>query len=303
MDPQQVREAFEEPVSMLRADGADLVVVEVDAARSRVTARLVLEGAGCEECVLPAARLEEILADSLRRRLHDEVEVELHDPREGARDPREGARDGGPPTGSANGQVAGAPHDATRPKAPAAAPPAGRIRIRVPVAERQEIVGAPAYTVGGPLDGLRVGLRHEGSWRSWMLIVDDWERFLLRDGAKPVVLQTGERIGELGSTTAADVAAWTDVIDCGISGLGTCGSCTSWSVHDATTLEGAGKPAIVAVCKEFVPHARNMAAHLGHPDLKVLELPYPLEARPEEELHQVAVDYYPDFLRLLGVTG
>ncbi len=281
---------------MLRADGADLIVEEVDAARSRVTARLALEGAGCEECVLPAAQLEEILAASLRRRLHAEVEVELHDPREGR--PARGEE-----AGPAGGHLAGERREADQPQAAPPAPATGRIRIRVPVAERREIVGAPAYTVGGPLDGLRIGLRHEGSWRSWMLIVDDWERFLLRDGAKPVVLQTGERVGEQGTTTAADVAAWTDAIDCGISGLGTCGSCTSWSVHDATTLEGAGKPAIVAVCKEFVPHARNMAAHLGHPDLKVLELPYPLEARPEEELHQVAIDFYPDFLRLLGVTA
>ncbi len=281
---------------MLRADGADLIVVEVDAARSRVTARLELEGAGCEECVLPAAQLQEILAASLRRRLHAEVEVELDDPREGG-----AAR--GEEAGRADGPVAAVRREASQPPAASAARATGRVRIRVPVAERREIVGAPAYTVGGPLEGLRVGLRHEGSWRSWILIVDDWERFLRRDGAKPVVLQTGERVGEQGTTTAADVAAWTDAIDCGISGLGTCGSCTSWSVHDATTLEGAGKPAIVAVCKEFVPHARNMAAHLGHPDLKVLELPYPLEARPEEELHQVAIDFYPAFLRLLGVTA
>ena len=34
--------------------------------------------------------------------------------------------------------------------------------------------------------------------------------------------------------------------------------------------------------------------------LKVLVLPYPLEARPEEELRKIAFEYYPKFLELLG---
>jgi hypothetical protein len=44
-----------------------------------------------------------------------------------------------------------------------------------------------------------------------------------------------------------------------------------------------------------------MATHLGHGDLAVLVLPYPLEARPEEELRAIAAEYYPRALELLGV--
>jgi hypothetical protein len=36
--------------------------------------------------------------------------------------------------------------------------------------------------------------------------------------------------------------------------------------------------------------------------MKVLVLPYPLEARPAEELQQIAQEYYPHVLELLGVT-
>ena len=43
-------------------------------------------------------------------------------------------------------------------------------------------------------------------------------------------------------------------------------------------------PSIAVVTEEFATHGRNMATYLGHPDLKVLVLPYPLEARPEAEL-------------------
>src|SRR5438477_575253 len=43
-----------------------------------------------------------------------------------------------------------------------------------------------------------------------------------------------------------------------------------------------------------------MAAHSGHPSLRVLVLPYPLEGRPDEEVRQIAADAYPRLLRTLG---
>jgi hypothetical protein len=173
-------------------------------------------------------------------------------------------------------------------------------RIRLPTAPIPEQTGAPSYVLSRPVTGLRVGLRHEGSWRSWMLIVQQWGAFLRRDGAEPVVLAAGGRVGAEGARTKADVQAWADDIDCGVSGLGTCGSCTSNSVYDAVALEAAGKPAVVAVCDEFAQHGSNMARFLGHPSLKLLVLPYPLEALPEPELQQIAADFYPRFLQLLG---
>ena len=48
------------------------------------------------------------------------------------------------------------------------------------------------------------------------------------------------------------------------------------------------KPVVAVVCEEFAVHAHNVARHLGHGDLQVLVLPYPLEARPAEELEQIA---------------
>jgi hypothetical protein len=58
----------------------------------------------------------------------------------------------------------------------------------------------------------------------------------------------------------------------------------------------------VAVCDEFGTHGRNMASYLGHGGLKMLVLPYPLEARPDDELRKIAADFYPRFLDLLGAT-
>jgi hypothetical protein len=181
--------------------------------------------------------------------------------------------------------------------------PTATWEIRVPTAPPKVDAGAPTYTIDKPLAGLKVGLRHEGSWRSWMTIVAEWEQFLTRDGAQPVVLKAGGRVGVDGLQTRADVEAWAKEIDCGISGLGTCGSCTSNSVHDAVTLEQQAKPAIVAVCDEFAQHGRNMARFLGHAELKQLVLPYPLEALPQEDLKRIAVEFYPQFLDLLGVKA
>jgi len=174
------------------------------------------------------------------------------------------------------------------------------VSVRRPTAPPRPIEEAPAYTLGRPIAGLRVGLRHEGSWRSWMWIVEEWTGFLRTDGAEPVVVEAGGRVGAEGVRTRADVAAWADSIDCGVSGLGTCGSCTSNSVHDAVTLENLAKPAVVAVCSEFQQHGRNMASYLGHSQLKMLVLPYPLESRPEAEIRAIAAEHYPTFLELLG---
>jgi hypothetical protein len=175
------------------------------------------------------------------------------------------------------------------------------ITIRRPTAARPDREQAPAFTVDGPVEGARVGLRTDMAWRSWQLIASDWAKRLHEQGATTVALETQAQVGDGGTQDRVNVAAWSDEVDFGIVGLGTCGSCTSFSVHDAVTLEQHGKPSIVVVCSEFETHARNMARFLGHGDLKVLVMPYPLEARPDDELLKIADEYYPQALDLLGV--
>lgn len=184
--------------------------------------------------------------------------------------------------------------------APAAAP--RRILVRRPTASFDEAPGATSHLLGRPVAGVRVGIRHDGTWRSWQYVARVWAELLRRDGAIPVLLQTGERTGPEGEKTRADLEAWHGQIDCAVSGLGTCGSCTMWSVRDAIGVEAAGKPVAAAICDEFVGHARTTASFLGHPDLKVLVLPYPLETLPEAELLPIAEEAYPRFLTLIGAT-
>jgi hypothetical protein len=178
--------------------------------------------------------------------------------------------------------------------------------IRMPTVEPAsfavESSGGPLQ-LGGSIRGRRVGLRTEGSWTSWLTIVDEWTTLLEQDGAIPVVLTAnGSRIGADAAGTQARIDAWAASIDLGISGLGTCGSCTAYTVLDGVSIDKAGKPAAVAITEEFVPHARSIAAHVGHPDVGILVFPHPLEGRPEDELREIGRQYYPRFLAMVGAT-
>lgn len=76
-----VADAVEEVGALLRADGADLLLLDADPKTARIRLQLVLEGADCEECVVPPDMLRDVIDDSLRRRVHEEFELVVDDPR------------------------------------------------------------------------------------------------------------------------------------------------------------------------------------------------------------------------------
>ena len=126
---------------------------------------------------------------------------------------------------------------------------------------------------------------------------------LHRFGREHHAFETGAQIGQPASSDRKHIDELAEQVDAAIVGLGTCGSCTTFTIKDAVTVEQHSKPVVAIVCEEFIVHGRNVATHLGHRDLKILVLPYPLEARPEPELRAIADEYYPKVLELLGVTA
>jgi hypothetical protein len=76
------------------------------------------------------------------------------------------------------------------------------------------------FDLVGPLAGKTVGLRLDQAWRSYMVVVEEWEKLLRRDGAVPRVIWTGGRIGDEGETTRNDLNEWSRLIACGVVGLG-----------------------------------------------------------------------------------
>jgi hypothetical protein len=147
-----------------------------------------------------------------------------------------------------------------------------------------------------------VALREDRAWRSWQLIGDIWAEYLRRDGAETVTVETGAQVGQPGSDDRKLIDELAGTVDAAIVGLGTCGSCTTFTIKDAVAFEQQGRPVAAIVCEEFLVHGQNVARHLGHGALKILVLPYPLEARPEAELRAIADAYYPEVLALLGVA-
>jgi len=93
------------------------------------------------------------------------------------------------------------------------------ICIRRPTAVFRSKESAPIFHLNRPIKGLRVGMRNDPFWRSWLQICDVWSELLKRDGAEPVVLRIGEHVGEEGEVTRQQVNAWAKSVDCAVVGL------------------------------------------------------------------------------------
>jgi hypothetical protein len=179
----------------------------------------------------------------------------------------------------------------------------GTLWVRRPTAEPAGEVSAPTFALDRPVSGLTIGVRADRAWRSWRLISSIWAERLQAEGAATIEVETGAQMGQPGAEDRKEIEELANTTDAAIVGLGTCGSCTTFTIKDAAVVEDHSKPVVAIVCEEFLVHGRNVATHLGHRDLKILVLPYPLEARPEPELRAIADEYYPKVLELLGVSA
>jgi hypothetical protein len=81
VDPQCVADAVDELGRVLRADGADLLLLEVDPKTLRIRLELRLDDVSCADCVLPPDQLAESVTQAIRRRVPGEFELLLDDPR------------------------------------------------------------------------------------------------------------------------------------------------------------------------------------------------------------------------------
>jgi hypothetical protein len=94
-----------------------------------------------------------------------------------------------------------------------------QISIRKPTAVFRPKQGAPTFNLDRPIAGLRVGLRNDPFWRSWLQVCELWSQMLRRDGAEPVVLRIGEHVGQEGQHTKESVQSWAESVDCAVVGL------------------------------------------------------------------------------------
>jgi hypothetical protein len=60
---------------------------------------------------------------------------------------------------------------------------------------------------------------------------------------------------------------------------------------------------MAAVTAQFTPLARLLAANGGVAGLRILEFPYPLDTRPEEEVREIARQVFDRAMTRLGVEA
>ena len=258
--------AIEHLRELIRGDGADLHLVGIDDRAHTIELALDLDDASCADCVLPPARLRDVLAASLAQQGVTSHRLVLRDPRLGATPAGESAR----------------------------------IVVLDPTAE----VGASKRDPGpdaGPLTGKVVGFRVDALWPSWDWVVDEWTKALEAAG---VSVRSFRRVQGLAGSEGTDAdktyAAMLATVDAAIVGLGNCGSCTSWTIKDASQAAEMGLPTIAVVTEQFTGLAGTLAAHYGRPGLRTHVLPFPLQTRPEREVRAIAQDAFSHVLLRLG---
>jgi hypothetical protein len=94
-----------------------------------------------------------------------------------------------------------------------------RITILDPTAAAPDIDRDPGPDAG-ELSTLAVGIRTDRTWRSFEWVADEWERLLVAEGADVQRWMSGNRIGDEGERTRAELAAFVDRADLAIVGLG-----------------------------------------------------------------------------------
>jgi hypothetical protein len=254
--------------------GMSLRIAHVDHEARILRLTLSFAGVECEDCVMPTDYLERLIADQIRSELQAPYQVTLVDPR---RDAHATA----PPSSSLNGKIV----------------------ILDPTAAPRHDDMDPGPDAGS-LEGRVVGFRVDALWRSWDWAVDEWTPMLEAMGATVRTWKRWQGLpGDAGAAAQIEYDEFLSSVDVLISGLGNCGSCSAWTIRDALTAVSRGIPAMAAVTAQFTPLARLLAANGGVAGLRILEFPYPLDTRPEEEVRDIARQVFDRAMTRLGVEA
>ncbi|MGH9031872.1 MAG: hypothetical protein ACRDZV_07050 [Acidimicrobiia bacterium] len=95
----------------------------------------------------------------------------------------------------------------------------GRILVLDPTASPPEVDPDPGPDAGS-LAGRTVGIRYDSTWQSFLWAVDEWEPRLHAAGADVRKWCAGNRIGDEGERTRAELESFVTDADIAIIGLG-----------------------------------------------------------------------------------
>ncbi|HZP28784.1 MAG TPA: hypothetical protein VFC99_07520 [Acidimicrobiia bacterium] len=94
-----------------------------------------------------------------------------------------------------------------------------RIRVLDPTAAPPDVDADPGPDAG-VLAGRLVGIRFDHAWRSFEWVIDEWQRELRAAGADLRPWCAGNRIGDEGERTVAELDSFATDVDIAIVGLG-----------------------------------------------------------------------------------
>jgi len=94
----------------------------------------------------------------------------------------------------------------------------------------------------------------------------------------------------------AELAKKCDVV---ITGMGDCGGCTTWSIHDGVTIARHGKPSLTVCSDAFQILGRAQAKGLGYPDLPIVLVEHPFGGRKRDEVRALAEKTLAEIVKVL----
>ena len=95
----------------------------------------------------------------------------------------------------------------------------GRILVLDPTAAPPEVDADPGPDAGS-LAGRTVGIRFDRAWKSFEWVIEEWTPRLRGAGAEVRTWCAGNRIGEEGERTRAELESFATDVDIAVVGLG-----------------------------------------------------------------------------------
>ena len=123
------------------------------------------------------------------------------------------------------------------------------------------------------LDGLRIGLLSNTKKNS--------DHFLLRVGERLATMadvSVSEVVYKPTATSAAPDEIYDQLgqYDAVLTAYGDCGSCSSWTIHDAIHLEKSGIPVVVFCSEEFTTLCQFESENQSCPGLPIVQFEHPI---------------------------
>lgn len=271
MDTSPIERALADVNAMLPGSG-QLSLRRIARRDSLIEMDLDLDGVDCVDCVVPPSTLHDVVANSLRAHGVEDATLLILDPR------------------------------VTAPNEPVLASAAW---ITVLDPSGRPMTGNPDPGPAlGDLRGKRIGFRLDVLWECWDMTVAEWTAELERAGA--TVVTQRRRHGLTGAEGVRALEHYHEFVadlDAIVSGLGNCGSCTSWMLKDGLAGFDHDICAAIVVTEEFERLACTLATGEGHSAIRTVVLPHSLHHLTPDDVRAAARRAYRVLLDVLGAKA